>query len=105
MTGTPMRTCAGCSGFFLAYASKFAFFCPKCSREQWDGFDPQPYRVVQEQGRGYDRQRCRDAVTGRELCVLDRDGDDVTVRPMGRPDMEPWTVHVANLMPMGYSPN
>lgn len=106
MTGQPMRCCGMCSGFFLAYVSKEVYFCPKCKPKVWDGFDPQPYRVIQEQGgRGYDRQSCRDYATGRELCVIDRDGDMVTVRGKGRPDETPWQVHVANLKPMACSPN
>lgn len=98
MTGTPLRVCGGCGGSFLGDDRNEIWFCPSCTAEH-PPFDPQPYAKCQ--GRP-DKQSCR--YEGREMVVLDRDGDDVTVRPLGRPDLEPFTVNIRNLRPVYVTP-
>ncbi len=92
MSGTPMRTCAGCSGFFLTHAARYAdepYFCPKCWARRTADFDPR-------QG---DQVRDVDRTSGpfSDLFVVDRDGDEVTVQPLGFPDRRR-TVPVAQLV-------
>ena len=79
--GTPMRTCSRCSGFFLAHAAHYddePYFCPKCWPKFTEGFDPQ----------AGDRVRDIDRMSGpfSEIFVVARDGDTVTVQPLGFPD-------------------
>jgi hypothetical protein len=79
--GTPMRTCAGCSGFFLAWGyvnPDDPYFCPKCWEKKTANFDPQPNDRVLDVGR----------MSGpfSQLFVVARDGDTVTVQPLGFPD-------------------
>lgn len=96
-----LRACGGCGGSFLADNRDEAYFCSKCTRNLPE-FDPQPYGL----GRP-DDQACRMDYQGRRLVrmvVLARDGDMVTVRPLGFPEADPVTVHVNNLRPVYITP-
>jgi hypothetical protein len=98
MYGTPLRSCGGCGGSFLGDNRNEIYFCPKCTRGLPE-FDPQPYEKCN--GRP-DKQRCR--YQGRDMVVLEREGDMVTVRPLGRPDASSATVHIGQLRPVYASP-
>lgn len=83
--GTPMRTCANCSGFFLTWElipDGDPYFCPKCKAKLFahadSKFDPQ----------SGDRVREISNMTGpfSDLLVIARDRDTVTVQPLGDPD-------------------
>jgi hypothetical protein len=94
--GTPLRCCGGCGGSFLGDNRDEIWFCPKCARNLPD-FDPQPY------GRGrLSDQSCR--YEGRLMVVLDREGDEVSVRPLGNPSAPPVIVHINNLRPAYITP-
>jgi hypothetical protein len=96
--GTPLRSCGGCGGSFLGDDRNEIYFCPACTAKL-PPFDPQPYARCQGQP---DKQRCR--YEGREMVVLAREGDQVTVRPLGNPEAAPATVHINNLRPAYITP-
>lgn len=93
-----LRSCGGCGGSFLGDDRNEIWFCPACTAK-FPPFDPQPYAKCQGQP---DKQSCR--YRGQQMVVLERDGDDVTVRPLGRPDLEPSVVHISNLRPVYITP-
>lgn len=90
-----LRSCGGCGGSFCGDNRNETWFCPKCTRvNDAKHFDPQPY------GRGRpDDQRVKYGPYLRDHVVLAREGDMVTIRPLGNPDADPVTVHVNNLRP------
>jgi hypothetical protein len=94
-----LRCCGGCGGSFLADDRNRTYLCPKCTAAQPE-FDPQPYEKCQ--GRP-DKQRCRYGPRLAEHVVLAREGDMVTVRPLGFPEAEPVTVHLNELTPQRIS--
>jgi hypothetical protein len=99
--GTPLRCCGRCGGSFLGDNRDEIWFCPSCTKKL-PPFDPQPYSVG-----GSENQRARMNWAGwklREVVVLAREGDMVTVRPLGNPDIEPVTVHVSVLRPAYITP-
>jgi hypothetical protein len=96
-----LRSCGGCGGSFGGDARDQIWLCPKCTAKL-PPFDPQPYAVG-----GPDNQRCRmdwDGWRLREMVVLAREGDMVTVRPLGNPDIKPRTVHLNDLRPPYITP-
>lgn len=94
--GTPLRCCGGCGGSFLGDNRNEIWFCPACAAK-FPPFNPQPYPVGSQ-----DEQQCR--YEGREMVVLAREGDQVTVRPLGNPDAPSFTVHINNLRPVYITP-
>jgi hypothetical protein len=95
-----LRSCGGCGGSFLGDNRNEIYFCPKCTAGLPE-FNPQPYRM-QKLGERAVEQQCR--YEGRLMVVTDRDGDDVTVRPLGNPDAPARIVHVNNLRPAYVTP-
>jgi hypothetical protein len=93
-----LRSCGGCGGSFLGDNRNEIWFCPKCTAAL-PPFDPQPYAKCQ--GRP-DKQRCR--YRGREMTVIAREGDMVTVRPLGDPEAEEHEVHISNLRSVYITP-
>lgn len=95
MTGTPLRCCAGCGGSFLGDDRRGKWFCPKCAAKL-PKHDPQPHAV------GLRNQSIVSLTAPSNYsgwCVLARDGDTLTLRPLGNPDDEPIKVHVNNTKP------
>jgi predicted amidophosphoribosyltransferase len=89
-----LRCCGGCGGSFaVAYSTNEIWFCPACTKKLPD-FDPQPYAIG-----GPENQRVRYGPHLREYVVLAREGDQVTIRPLGNPDAEEITVNVNVLRP------
>lgn len=98
-----LRSCGGCGGSFLGDNRDEIYFCPRCTKNLPE-FDPQPYAKCKGQP---DKQRCRMDYQGRrlvEMVVLAREGDMVTVRPLGFPDDDPVTVHLNVLRPHYITP-
>lgn len=95
MTTCILRSCGNCGGSFCGDNRNETYFCPKCTAAMPE-FDPQPYAKCE--GRP-DRQRVKYGPWLTDHVVLAREGDMVTVRPLGNPDAEPFTVHVNNLRP------
>lgn len=96
-----LRSCGGCGGSFGGDARNEIWFCNKC-KARLPEFDPQPYAVG-----GSGKSICRMDQDGwplREMVVLAREGDMVTVRPLGRPDLEPVTVSLSELRPHYITP-
>lgn len=92
LSNNMLRLCAGCNRNFLTYAShnpEDPFFCPKCWKVRTENFDPQPN----------DQVRDIDHMSGpfSSLFVVARDGDQVTVQPIGFPDRRR-TVALGQLM-------
>lgn len=89
-----LRLCAGCNRDHLGYASyggyNEPYYCPGCHAKRTAGFNPQ---------RG-DRVRHIDRETGpfSNLVVLARDGDTLTVAPLGFPDRRS-NLHVGSVVP------
>lgn len=90
-----LRSCGNCGGSFLVHAANETYICPKCTKSMPE-FGPQPYAKCMDRP---DKQRCRYGPRLTEHVVLAREGDMATVRPLGCPDAEPFTVHVNNLRP------
>lgn len=103
MTGTPLRACGGCGGSFLGDNRNEIWFCPKCTAKL-PPFNPRPYRVIQADGGDATDQTCRRYGDAREWVVCDRQGDAVTVKPLGFPDGYRETVNIAQLRPAYYTP-
>lgn len=103
----PLRSCAVGGGHHLGHNSKSfggRYFCPKHQRETFYNFDPQPYtgRVGEPV---CNRVRFIDNARGEcELIVIARDGDRVTVKALGFPELPARTVTLAELWP-GWYPN
>lgn len=101
-----LRSCGGCGGSFLADDRNEMYICPKCTKGLPE-FDPQPYEKC---GGRPDKQRVRYNWYGSgpygsaECVVLAREGDMVTIRPLGRPELEAVTVHLNNLRPARITP-
>lgn len=93
-----LRNCGGCGGSFLGDNRNEIWFCPKCTAAL-PPFDPQPYAKCKEQP---DKQRCR--YRGQVMAVIAREGDMVTVRPLGNPDAPAREVHVNDLRPVWITP-
>lgn len=96
-----LRSCGRCGGSFGGDARNEIWFCNRC-RAKLPEFNPQPYAVG-----GPANQTCRYSYDGwnlREMVVLAREGDMVTVRPLGNPDEAPRTVHVSELRPHYVTP-
>jgi hypothetical protein len=66
-----------------------AYYCPKHLGMLMDGFDPQVG----------DRVRPISGPSWREYIVVGRDGDNVSVKILGRPEVEPVCIRVGNLYP------
>lgn len=90
-----LRLCGGCNGSFCGDSRNETYFCPKCTAAMPE-FDPQPYAKCE--GRP-DRQRVKYGPYLADHVVLAREGDMVTIRPLGNPEAESFTVHVNNLRP------
>lgn len=90
-----LRSCGGCGGSFCGDNRNETYFCAECTRRNGERlFDPQPY------GRGtIDSQRVKYGPRLADHVVLAREGDMVTIRPLGFPDADPVTVHVNNVRP------
>lgn len=120
MTRGALRSCAvhGRS-FWMAYGARSfggRFFCPGYLRDDlFRDFDPQP-RQTPKVGEPY-----RPPVIGERegdhtvrlidggwptpdtvLCVLERRGDLLVVRPLGMPETEPWEVPLSACWPHRY---
>ncbi|OFW65177.1 MAG: hypothetical protein A2135_08660 [Actinobacteria bacterium RBG_16_67_15] len=82
------------------------FYCPGYLRDDlFRDFDPQPYRP----GEANLDQSVRLIDGGwptpdTSMCVLERNGDTVTIRPLGFPDAEPRTVPVSACWPNRHVP-
>lgn len=86
MTYNTLRVCGACSKWFAAYSSGQdvpysqvpMYTCPKCHEKRMVGFDPQPG----------DRVLHVDYQHGpfSDLIVKERDGDTLTVYPLGDPE-------------------
>lgn len=95
-----LRSCAVGGGHHLGHNSRSfggRYFCPKHLRETFHEFDPQPGDPVRNRVRFIDGGR-GDA----ELIVVARDGDQVTVRYLGFPDLPAQTASLAELWPSWY---
>lgn len=91
MAGTPLRCCAGCGGSFLGYTTGgFGFYCGPCAKRHGEGFDPQP-----GPGKWQTVRLCSDK-NPRDYVVLAREGQILTLRPLGRPDVPSVEMHVNN---------
>ena len=103
----PLRSCAVGGGHHLGHNSTSfggRYLCPKHQRETFYNFDPQP---CTHQIGELIRNRVRFIDGGRgdaELIVIARDGDQVTVKVLGFPDLPAQTVPLAALWP-GWYPN
>jgi hypothetical protein len=87
-----LRSCGIGGGHHAGYASKSfggTYYCPKHLRMFLEGFDPQPR----------DRVKPIDGPSWREYIVMARDGDSVSVKILGRPELEPETFSVRMLYP------
>jgi hypothetical protein len=106
-----LRSCAVHGrNFWLGHDSRSfggRFFCPGYLRDDlFAGFDPQPYAPPVMGQRGADHTvrlieggwPTPDTV----MCVLERHGDLLVVRPLGLPNAEPRTVPVAACWPDRY---
>lgn len=90
-----LRSCAGCSAHILLNYSvdrpdENPAYCRKCVKN---------VSVRAEVG---DRVRIysRGVIPGvSEFIVVARDGDTVTVKPLGHPDADPFEVSIGNVMP------
>ena len=92
-SATPMRLCAAGNTMWLAYSSSRpddSFYCPAHQRALFDGFNPQPNQTVRyiDGGRAHV-----------QYVVLARVGDQVRLRPLGRPDAESHYTSVSTLQP------
>lgn len=101
MSYNVLRSCAAHGGHHLAYSSRSfggSYFCPAFLRAMFEDFDPQPYANCD--GRP-DRQRVKliDDQYSSEYVVIARDGDNVEIRNLGRPDLGTMTVSIAQLYP------
>lgn len=103
-----LRSCAGCSAHIVIQFETerdVPVYCTKCKRindESWTDFDPQPYRKVDYGQRPPDsviRRWSHPSPVFGDWCVLARDGDRLTVRPLGRPDAEPIDIHISDARP------
>lgn len=86
-----LRSCAAGAGHWIGHDSKSLggrYFCPKHTTELFAGFDPKPNDSVRQ-------------IDGsqREYVVLGRDGDYVTVRPLGLPGYPLERVSIHSLWP------
>lgn len=108
----PLRSCAAHGrNFWLGHDSRSfggRFFCPAYLRELFEGFDPQPFTPpVMGQREGQHTIRLIDGgwpTPDTHYVVLERQGDLLTVRPVGMPDIPPTEVQVAACWPTRYVP-
>lgn len=102
-----VRCCAGCSGTIIIQyeTARFApVYCGKCkaaNEASWADFDPQPYPARDRTIRRWSGQAPvgRLGDTNREWCVLAREGDWLTVRPLGLPDTESVQIPLSDARP------
>lgn len=90
-----LRSCGGCGRSFLADNRNETYYCPKCTKSMPE-FDPQPYATC---GGRPDKQMVKYGPMLTDHVVLAREGDMVTIRPLGFPENEPVTVHLNELRP------
>lgn len=102
-----LRCCAGCSASIVIHyetphGAEDRVYCSKCRKDNdksWSDFDPQPYPARDNTVRRWSSERMSVFDANREWCVLAREGDTLTVRPLGRPDMEPVQIHISDARP------
>lgn len=106
-----LRSCAAHGrNFWMGYHSTSfggRFFCPQYLRDLFANFDPQPRPKEVQYGRpeGDHTVRLIDGgwpTPDTEYAVLAREGDLLTLRPVGFPDMEPVHHRVAECWPARY---
>lgn len=87
MITSPLRLCAACNRNFLAYVGRpgESYYCPKCAKAKQAAWNPKRNDIV---------KICDDTTT--TYVVLERTGDMLTVRILGRPDTRSFPVHVNN---------
>lgn len=102
-----LRSCAGCAAhIMIQYETPFGnetpVYCPKCRKANaasWADFDPRPFPARDQTIRRWSSERMSVFDANREWCVLARDGETLTVRPLGRPDLEPVQIHISDARP------
>lgn len=81
MTTVILRSCAGCGGHWAGYRTNGnPWWCPDCWAGIMTNFDPQPGDVVKH----VDRQ----CGPFSHLYVIERNGNTVTVQPIGFSDQQ-----------------
>jgi hypothetical protein len=111
MTRGVLRSCAAHGrNFWLAYGGRSfggQFFCPGYVRDDlFRGFDPRPYRpLVMGEREGDHVVRLISGgwpMPNTAMCVIERRGDLLMVRPLGLPDAALREVPVAACWPHRY---
>lgn len=109
-TAAPLRICAAHGrNFWLGHDSRSfggRFFCPAYLRDLFANFDPQPFTPpVIGQREGEHQVRLIDGgwpTPDTPYVVLAREGDILTVRPLGMPDHPTSEISVAACWPARY---
>ena len=102
-----LRSCAACSAHIvIQYETPFGnetlVYCTRCRKTNdasWADFDPRPYPARDQTIRRWSSERLSMFDANREWVVRARQGDVLTVRPLGRPDLPDVQIDISDARP------